>query len=148
MSAEIEKQVHELYWEQDVNCAGTMLTCLCRMHQIPLERQTLDSTAGLHGAGGFRAQCGLVEGALMFIGIDLSALGKSKGEIASLCYEYAGAFTKKFGSLRCYDLRPGGFRAEDPPHACEGLTCAAVQFTREFLERAQLLSESGKEESV
>lgn len=135
MLAEIRKRVHELYWEQDINCAGTMLICLCQEHHITLERQALNSAIGLHGAGGFRAQCGLVEGALMFIGIYFSALGRTKGEIASLCYAYADEFTKKFGSLKCYDLRPNGFRQDDPPHACEELTCAAAEFADEFIKK-------------
>jgi len=125
--------VHELYWEHDINCARTMLICLGEAHHVALERQTLNSAIGLHGAGGFRAQCGLVEGALMFIGIFFSGRGKSESEIASLCRQFAEEFTKKFGSLRCFDLRPNGFTENDPPHACEELTCAAVEFADGFI---------------
>ena len=69
MNEIIKERVHELYWEHDMNCARTMLTCLGEFYDVNLEEQTVNSTIGLHGAGGFRAQCGLVEGALMFIGI-------------------------------------------------------------------------------
>ncbi len=132
MRSEIEKRVHECYWEQDINCAKTMLTCLCERFEVELSVQTLHAAAGLHGAGGFRAQCGLIEGALMFLGIYLSDKGKSDGEIAKECYNYAQAFTQKFGSLRCFDLRPNGFNEDDPPHLCEGLTVSAVEFAVEF----------------
>lgn len=65
----ITKRVHELYWEEDIDCARTALICLSEIFETALEPQTIRSAVGLHGAGGYRAQCGLVEGALMFIGI-------------------------------------------------------------------------------
>jgi len=134
MKAAISERVHELYWNDDVNCARTMLICLCELYDIRLEQQTLNSAIGLHGAGGFRAQCGLVEGALMFIGIHFSDKGKPESDIVSLCYQYADEFTRRFGSLQCRDLRPGGFNPDDPPHLCEGLTCAAIEFAHQFVE--------------
>lgn len=126
--------VHELYWKYDINCARTMLICLEGLFDTKLEGQVLQSAIGLHGAGGYRAQCGLVEGALMFIGVYLSNKGKSDKEIASVCYEYAHQFTENFGSLKCYDLRPNGFTPNDPPHMCEDLTCRAVAFAYEFIK--------------
>ncbi|MFQ7552019.1 MAG: C-GCAxxG-C-C family (seleno)protein [Blautia marasmi] len=122
----INEIVHKLYWEQDVNCAGTMLRCLGEAFQVKLDRQVLSAAAGMHGAGGYRAQCGLVEGVLLFIGIYCELTGKDSREAAKYCYEYAEAFTDRFGSLRCFDLRPGGFTEQDPPHLCEKLTCEAV----------------------
>ena len=80
------ERVHSLYWDADINCARTMLICLSEMFEITLEEQTISSAIGLHGAGGFRAQCGLVEGGLMFIGIWGNLLGISEKEITSLCY--------------------------------------------------------------
>lgn len=122
-----------MYWGQDINCAITTLTCLSALFEVKLEPQTLHSALGLHGAGGFRAQCGLVEGALMFIGIYLSGLGKSRETIVSSCYAYAEAFSEQFGSLRCCELRPGGFTPDDPPHLCEKLTCDAILFVYDFI---------------
>lgn len=129
----INEIVHKLYWEQDVNCAGTILRCLGEAFQVKLDRQVLSAAAGMHGAGGYRAQCGLVEGVLLFIGIYCELTGKDSGEAAKYCYEYAEAFTDRFGSLRCFDLRPGGFTEQDPPHLCEKLTCEAVLFACEFI---------------
>ena len=65
----IEEHVHHLYWDYDINCARTMLMYLARYFKIPLNDQTLQAAIGMHGGGGFGAQCGLVEGALMFLGI-------------------------------------------------------------------------------
>lgn len=135
MEVTIKERVHELYWEHDINCARTTLTCLCEIFHINLEEQTLNSAIGLHGAGGFRAQCGLVEGALMCIGIYFSQKGKSDTDIASLCYQFANEFTQKYGSLKCYDLRPGGFTENDPPHACENLTSDTIEFSSEFMKK-------------
>lgn len=125
---QITENVHELYWKQNVNCARTMLICLGDLFDMSIDKQTLEAAIGMHGAGGFRAQCGLVEGGLMFIGIYYSHLGIPEEEIIYACYAYAEAFQKKFGSLGCYDLRPDGFSADDPPHLCEELTCEALLF--------------------
>lgn len=131
---DIEARVHESYWEYDINCANTMLLCLGEFFGVEIASQTKNAAVGLHGAGGFRAQCGLVEGALMFIGIYLSGVGWRREDIVGACYGFADAFTEKFGALRCLELRPGGFREDDPPHACEKLTCAAIRFTCEYVE--------------
>ena len=94
----------------------------------------MDAGLGMHGAGGFRGQCGLVEGALMFLGIYGKKLGKTDAEVVALCYDYGKTFTGTFGSLSCKELRPGGFREDDPPHLCEKLTCDAIGFTYNFLK--------------
>ena len=139
MSEKIKERIHNLYWGHGVNCARTTLICLSELLHIKIERQTLDSAIGLHGAGGFRAQCGLVEGALMFIGIYFSEQGKYEDDIASLCYQFADEFTKEFGSLKCFDLRPNGFTEDDPPHLCEGLTIAAIEFACDFIKKADAI---------
>lgn len=128
------QRVHDLYWNRNFNCARTMLACLGERFDIFIEPQTLQAATGMHGAGRFRAQCGLVEGALMFIGIAAAAAGKSDKDIEKLCFRFAEAFTTRFGSLLCRDLRPGGFRPSDPPHACESLTVDAVDFAEGFLQ--------------
>ncbi len=133
MKEYIMNRVHELYWSNDVNCARTTILCLSELFETAVEPQTIWSAAGLHGAGGYGAQCGLVEGALMFIGIYLHVLGKAEDEIVSACYGFASAFERKFGSLRCLELRPGGFSENDPPHMCENLTCNAIEFAYQYI---------------
>ena len=69
MKEQIAKRVHELYWKENINCARTTLVCLSELFEIAIEPQTIWSAIGLHGAGGYRAQCGIVEGALMFLSL-------------------------------------------------------------------------------
>lgn len=131
----IKKRVSDYYWNENINCATTMLNILSELHEINLDRQVINSAIGMHGAGGFGAQCGLVEGSLMLIGI----LGKEKGMstdgIIDLSFCFAREFEEKFGSLLCKQLRPQGFKTENPPHLCEGLTNQVVKFTAEYLEK-------------
>jgi len=129
MKEYITKRVHELYWHDDINCARTAILCLGELFETVVEPQIIWSAVGLHGAGGYRAQCGLVEGTLMFVGIYFHILGKTESEIVSACYDFASAFDKAFGSLRCLELRPTGFSENNPPHLCENLTCKAIEFT-------------------
>lgn len=129
----IAGRVHELYWKYNVNCARTMLVCLGALFETPMERQTLEAALAMHGAGGYRAQCGLVEGALMFMGIYFYENGMTENEAVNRCYRFAESFERRFGSLRCKELRPGGFSRRDPPHLCEGLTCGAVEFAWDFI---------------
>lgn len=137
MEQQIKALVHQYYWEQDLNCAKTTLLCLGALLDSPVTPQTLDAAAGMHGAGGFRAQCGLVEGALMFIGVYFAQKGVDDSGIARLCYDFAEAFTHRFSSLSCFDLRPGGFSKDDPPHRCEQLTSDAIHFAYAFIKDRQ-----------
>lgn len=133
----IEDHVHHCYWDNDTNCARTMLLYLASYFKIPLQAQTLNAAIGMHGAGGFRAQCGLVEGALMFLGIFFAQKGLKEEAISKLCYTYAEQFKEEFSSLECRVLRPNGFQKIDPPHACEGLTVQAIAFTRSFIQHSK-----------
>ena len=136
----IPERVHELYWNKDYNCTRTMLLCLGEAFNVPILPQTLQAATGMHGAGRFRAQCGLVEGALMFTGILGAKLGLTDRHSAELCRLFARDFTESFGSLLCRDLRPGGFQPSDPPHACEELTVRAVSFALGYLNAAKARS--------
>ncbi|MEE0421002.1 MAG: C-GCAxxG-C-C family protein [Lachnospiraceae bacterium] len=129
----IVNRVHELYWNDDMNCARTAIICLSELFETMVEPQVIWSAVGLHGAGGYRAQCGLIEGSLMFLGIYFHELGNEEKETVSACYNFASAFDKKFGSLRCLKLRPTGFSESDPPHLCENLTCSAIEFAYQYI---------------
>lgn len=130
----INNKVHSYYWEDDLNCANTSLLTLSELFEINLCSQIVDAGIGMHGAGGYGAQCGLVCGGLMFIGI----LGKEKGlgtrDIVNTCFEFAKGFEKEFGSLDCRALRPQGFNPDNPPHLCEELTKKAIIFTQSYLD--------------
>lgn len=129
----IVKRVHELYWQSDTNCARTTLFCLSELFGVDLDAQTIAAAVGMHGAGLFRAQCGLVEGGLMFIGLYYSILGRPETEAVAACNGYARAFTENFGALTCRELRPGGFLPNDPPHMCEHLTCRTIMFAYTYI---------------
>jgi hypothetical protein len=131
----IAERVHSYYHLDDLNCVGTTLKILAEKCNLPLAGQVLDAAVGMHGAGGYRAQCGLVEGTLMFLGI----LGRAKGvgdeEIIELCCRYAKSFEEQFSSLLCRELRPEGFAPDQPPHLCEGLSCRSVEFSAAFIDQ-------------
>ena len=124
----IQEEVHTLYWDYDINCARTTLLTLGKLFHKEIKEQTVNAAVGLHGGGGYRAQCGIVEGCLMFIALmSKEEYMKSDTETASFCFDFVEMFEKKFKSLRCYDLRPDGFREDDPPHLCEELTKKGIQ---------------------
>jgi len=129
----IDERVHSYYWDEDLNCATTMLKILAEIFDVSLSKQVLDAAVGMHGAGYFQAQCGLVEGALMFLGIYGKEQGLSEEEIVDNCYYFASKFEEQFESLVCKELRPEGFKPDDPPHLCEGLSKNAVLFTANYI---------------
>lgn len=130
----IVRAVRFCYWEKDYNCARTTLHTLSSLVALEIPPLLWAAAVGMHGAGRFGAQCGLVEGMLMFIGIQGARQGLEEAKLVTLCHAYAQAFTEHFGSLACRELRPGGFREDDPPHACGGLTLKAVRFAVNFMQ--------------
>jgi C_GCAxxG_C_C family probable redox protein len=116
------------------NCATIMIKILAEIFEINLCPQVIDSAIGMHGAGKFQAQCGLVEGSLMFIGIFGREQRIIDEIIVSSCYNFANQFQQHFGSLVCRDLRPQGFKPENPPHLCAKLEKKAVAFTAAFIQ--------------
>jgi len=130
----IQERVHYFYWQEDINCATTMLRTLGEIFQVELSSQIINAAIGMHGAGKFGAQCGLVEGSLMFLGIWGKEKGLPEQEIVDKCYNLASDFQKHFGSLLCRELRPEGFKPANPPHLCEEITKQAVEFTAYYLK--------------
>jgi len=130
---QITTTVHDLYWNSDINCARTSLVCLGQIFNVDIPQEVYSAAVGMHGAGGFRAQCGLVEGPLMFLGLFGALLKLDDATIIALCKRFAEHFLERFGSLRCCELRPGGFQTTDPPHLCEGLTVDAICFTVSYI---------------
>ena len=131
----IDKKVHKYYWQDNVNCASTTLKILSQIFEIELNSQVINSAVGLNGAGRYGAQCGLVEGTLMFIGILAYKKYLSKEQIVEHCHSFAKEFKKEFGSLLCRELRPQGFSKDNPPHLCENLTKKTIIFSTEFIEK-------------
>jgi len=130
----VEKKVNEYYWKEDINCATTTIKILSETFKVSIHQQVVDSALGMHGAGEYGAQCGLVEGALMFIGIYGKQNNWSNDLIVKSCNSFANLFEEKFKSLQCSILRPEGFKEENLPHLCEPLTCNAAEFTIKFIK--------------
>ncbi len=130
---QIARWVHDHYWVEDHNCTTAVISCLAKLLGTEIDDQVYAASLGMHGAGGYRAQCGLVEGGLLFIGIHGSAKQLGRERIVQLCYDYAKAFEANYSSISCRDLRPEGFRENDPPHPCEQITVEAVWFTYQWL---------------
>lgn len=130
---EVSERVHSLYWVEDRNCAYTTLKVIPALFGVSIDPQVMDAVTGMHGAGKFGAQCGLVEGSLLFIGIWGKERNLSDGEIEKICYTYAGKFQQEFGSLLCRVLRPKGFSPKNPPHLCEDLTVKSIIFVFEYI---------------
>ena len=131
----IQKRVKEYYWNDNINCATTNLKILSEQFNIKLSDQVIDAALGMHGAGEYGAQCGLVEGTLMFIGILGRTLTVSDNDIVNSCNKFAGQFENKFKSLLCNILRPEGFSPNNPSHLCEKLTCKTICFNVDFIAR-------------
>ena len=129
----IHNKVNRYYWQDDINCATTNLKILSEIFSIELSDQIIDAALGMHGAGKYGAQCGLVEGTLMFLGIIGRGRKISDDEIVDSCNEYAKQFENRFQTLLCKVLRPEGFHEGNPPHICEELTCEAVSFNIDFV---------------
>ena len=131
---EIKEKVSHCFKELDINCAETILTLAAEYLDVNIHPQTRWAAKGMHGAGGFRAQCGLVEGMLMLFGVLGGRNGAPAEEISEVCKRFAAEFEKEFSSLVCRELRPEGFHPDNPPHLCEPLTNKVVAFAIEFLE--------------
>ncbi|MDY7079473.1 MAG: C-GCAxxG-C-C family protein [Chloroflexota bacterium] len=129
----VKDRVHEYYWKDDINCATTTLKVLSEAFAIELNEQVMDSAIGMHGAGEFGAQCGLVEGTLMFLGIAGRAKGTLDENVVKSCQNFARQFEMRFGSLQCRVLRPQGFKPDNPPHLCEEITREGIVFSIEFV---------------
>lgn len=131
----ILEMVHHCYWDKNANCAQTTLYCLEQLTEQPVHPLLFQATVGCHGAGDKGGQCGLMEGAMLFLGLYGATLGKTDAEIVDICSRYASLFKRNFSSLACRDLRPGGFRDDDPPHLCERFTVRAVTCLHDFVTR-------------
>lgn len=140
----VREMVRECYWRDDVNCATTMLRVLSKSFGLALQPQVLAAATGMHGAGRYGAQCGLVEGGLMFLGVMGGVGGRSEAEVTAWCNAYARQFESRFGSLSCSVLRPQGFAPGQPPHMCEDLTLEAAAWAVEWGARVRLRAGSGR----
>lgn len=130
----IDEKIKLYHHEQKNNCAQTTLKILSEIFDIEVSPQVIDSACGLNGGGRYGAQCGLLEGALMFIGIKACKENKDKKYINQKCYGYTSEFEKRFESLLCSDLRLEGFKKGDPPDVCEKLFKKSLISATEYIK--------------
>jgi C_GCAxxG_C_C family probable redox protein len=123
----VKEQVSQCYWKYDINCATTVLCILSEIFEIELNNQTFDAALAMHGAGKYGAQCGLVEGTIMFIGVFGRQNNIHDRGTIDACRDFARKFESRFGSLLCSVLRPEGFSDDNPLHMCEQITCEAIE---------------------
>lgn len=83
----INDSVHDMYWNMDMNCARTAMMTLSKVFGYKIEDQLDHAGIGMHGAGGFGAQCGIVEGTLMFIGCYLKSNCIKDNIIVKFCFD-------------------------------------------------------------
>lgn len=134
----VSTKLEYFFKELDLNCAEASLKILSEAFDFDLSQQLFDSASGMNGAGQYRAQCGLVEGPLMFLGAFLRSKEMSKDVVKISCQNFAKDFEEEFGSLLCRDLRPGGFNDNDLPHLCEGMSRNAIVFTLNYVSNLSL----------
>ncbi len=126
------------YREHGYNCAQASLSVLSEAFGMNLSEQLFNAASGMNGAGRYRAQCGLVEGPLMFMGAYLKSKNYDKDKVNICCQTFAKEFEEEFGSLLCRDLRPNGFNDNDPPFLCERLSIKAIVFTLNYVSELNL----------
>lgn len=95
----IDTRVHTYYWDEDISCIITTLKILSEIFHFKLHPQVFEAAYGLN-AGRIGSQCGLVEGALLFIGI----YGHEKGLHLKilLCYAISFPVNFKIHLVVCY----------------------------------------------
>lgn len=133
---EIEESVKYYYWEKDFNCAETTLLTLSKALNIELMEETIFSATALPGAAKNGAQCGIVSGVIMLIGIMGNKQGIERNKIQEKCHVFVQKYEEKFGSLLCRELRPQGFNKNNPPHLCLGLTIDSIKVAYEYINTA------------
>jgi acyl-CoA thioesterase-1 len=134
----IAVRVHDYYWKEDLSCTITTLKTVSEIFNFKLDHQVIAAAFGLN-AGRLGSQCGLAEGALMFIGIYGQQKGLESQGVAELCHKFSSNFQAEFGSVLCKELRPQGFSSDNPPHLCEDITKQAIAFSAEFISNEILL---------
>ena len=123
------------YYHNDkkYNCAKTLLAILGEKENIEISEQVYAAATCMNGLGRSGAQCGLVEGAAMFIGIYYSHKGLEAFKIYPICQEFAQNFTTDFSSFLCSELMPNGFNNVDDKNLCRYLMLKAITFTTDFI---------------
>ena len=101
----IEQRIETLFLTGENNCAMAVLRVLSEVFETPIEAQVIDAAQCMPGAGGVKHLCGLVAGALMFVGVWGAQQGLHRRALSPITRGLSEAIQQKFGSLDCRDLR-------------------------------------------
>jgi hypothetical protein len=134
-------------YAESLSCAQVMLLCLGGLCGVAISEQLLQACAGLGGprfeaaksagTGGAapevtpapKPRCGLVDAALLFIGVYFGGRGRAKDDVGALCAEYRGHFAAQYVSDDCREIR----RAVGATHGCESLAVDAALHAFRFI---------------
>ncbi len=131
----VQRRIDQYFCDQELTCTISTLRILSEHFNVDVPPAVYDAATGMHGAGQYGAQCGLVEGALMFLGVVGRQRGFDEDDIVNACHDYAAYFDKRLGSLICAVLRPEGFSDDNPPHLCRDRACVALLMDIEFITK-------------
>jgi len=127
---DILEKMHYYYVEQGLNCAEATIIVLSEKFDLLINQQVMAAAIGMNGAGGSGAQCGLIEGSLMFLGILGVVKNATKDEIKAVIQNYTKLFNDKFHSLNCNFIKPEN---EYESKKCRDLAKESVQFCFEYI---------------
>ncbi len=130
----VAARVRVYYGGHDLSCIHATLKVLAEVFDTEVSPQTYDSSSGMFGGGGnYGAQCGLVQGVIMFIGILCARHRLDKETLGKLCFDYSALAEKELGSLLCREIRPEGFTEDNPPDLCEPRTVQSIVSAARFI---------------
>jgi len=130
----VTARVENMYHDQELSCVHAVLKILAELFDIEVTEQIFAASAGMYGGGGeYGAQCGLVQGGILFLGLLGSRRGMDREAIGKSCHALSAQAEAELGSLLCREVRPEGFAEDNPPHLCEPRTVQSIVSTARFL---------------
>jgi len=130
----VAARVKKMYHDLDLSCVHTTLKILAEVFNTEVSQQTYDSSSGMLGGGGYYgAQCGLVQGGIMFIGILGARYRLDKDTVSQHCFDYSAQAEKELESLLCREIRPEGFADDNPQNLCEPRTNQSIVSAAQFI---------------
>ncbi|MBN2392454.1 MAG: C-GCAxxG-C-C family protein [Anaerolineae bacterium] len=126
MEAFVQQSVSTYFVTGENNCAMTVLRVLAEVFETSVAQPVIDAAQCMPGAGGIDHLCGLISGALMFVGVWGGQQGLHRQTLRPLTSSFSQAVTERFGSLMCSDLRPAD--------GCGPLAVAFLTFAIPYLE--------------
>ena len=135
----IEKQVHELYAQSDMNNARIILICLAKNYDLSLDPCYVAAAYSRHLTGQRDPVCDLVRGGMLFLELYYCAQGRTNAEIDDIVKHFVQSFHQYFGSLECRDLfSPAKSSSSFCPPICESLLCEVFEYICQIIEQVSV----------